>query len=140
MTNESTVDYQSQSMTGVEILVEDETGTPLHMIGVGISVLYPGANRLDEANIGVGIGNYGVTHAQDIALQVGGGLCQLGVTMFQQFTVATLPTGGIVQEGVQAYATDGLKVGETTGNGTGVPVYFSNTKWRVYSTDMQVAS
>lgn len=54
-----------------------------------------------------------------------------------QHTVATLPAGA---EGAVAYATDGLKVGETTGNGTGVPVYFSNAQWRVYSTDLQVAA
>ena len=53
------------------------------------------------------------------------------------YTVALLPAGA---EGDRAYATDGLKVGELTGAGTGVPVYFSNTKWRVFSTDAQVAS
>lgn len=54
-----------------------------------------------------------------------------------QFTVAQLPAG---YEGATAYATNGLKVGETTGNGTGVPVYYSNSEWRVYSTDGQVQS
>ncbi len=54
-----------------------------------------------------------------------------------QFTVGTLPTGA---EGQIAYATDGRKVGEGAGVGTGVPVYFSNTKWRVYSTDAEVAA
>jgi len=43
-------------------------------------------------------------------------------------------------EGAVAYATNGLKVGETTGSGTGVPVYYSNGHWRVYSTDLAVAA
>lgn len=53
------------------------------------------------------------------------------------FTVSALPTG---TEGAQAYATNGLKVGETPGNGTGVPVYFSTGSWRVFSTDAAVAA
>lgn len=54
-----------------------------------------------------------------------------------QYTVADLPTG---TSGAQAYATNGLKVGESTGNGTGVPVYYSNGAWRVWSTDAPVQS
>ena len=53
------------------------------------------------------------------------------------YTVAGLPAG---TEGMVAYATDGRKVGEGAGAGTGVPVYFSNTLWRAYSTDTQVQS
>lgn len=52
-------------------------------------------------------------------------------------TVAALPTG---VEGMVAYATNGRKVGEGVGSGTGVPVYFSNGSWRVYSTDAAVAA
>jgi hypothetical protein len=51
------------------------------------------------------------------------------------FTVAGLPAG---LEGQYAYATDGRKVGEGVGAGTGVPIYFSNTLWRVFSTDTVV--
>lgn len=54
------------------------------------------------------------------------------------YTVGTLPSSP--SEGVRAYATDGLKSGETAGNGTGVPVYYSNGSWRVYSNDTAVAS
>ena len=54
-----------------------------------------------------------------------------------QYTVALLPAGS---EGMIAYATNGRKVGEGAGLGTGVPVYFSNTHWRVYSTDAIVLS
>ncbi len=65
-----------------------------------------------------------------------------GLPTLAGFTVAALPSTsatGMV-EGAVAYATNGLKVGETTGNGTGVPVYYSNGHWRVYSTDLTVAA
>ena len=39
-----------------------------------------------------------------------------------------------------AYCTDGCKVGESSGNGTGVPVYYSQGQWRVYSTDQPVTN
>ena len=51
--------------------------------------------------------------------------------------VASLPSGVL---GQIMYASDGLKVGETTGHGTGVIVYYSNSAWRVFSTDAQVQS
>lgn len=51
------------------------------------------------------------------------------------FTVAGLPAGAT---GQYAYATNGRKVGEGAGSGTGVPVYFSTAQWRVFSTDAQV--
>jgi hypothetical protein len=62
---------------------------------------------------------------------------QLGTFRTGQFTVAALPSG---IEGLQAYATNGRKVGEGPGSGTGVPVYFSNGSWRVFSTDAAVQS
>lgn len=52
-------------------------------------------------------------------------------------TVAALPTGA---EGQMLYATDGRKVGEGAGSGTGVPVYFSSGQWRVFSTDAAVTA
>jgi hypothetical protein len=54
-----------------------------------------------------------------------------------QYTVSALPSGS---EGMKAYATNGRKVGEGAGLGTGVPVYYSNGLWRVFSTDAQVQS
>ena len=54
------------------------------------------------------------------------------------FTVAALPAA--VNNGQTAYASNGRKVGEGSGAGTGVPVYYSNGAWRVYSTDAAVAS
>lgn len=53
------------------------------------------------------------------------------------YTVSLLPTGIV---GMLAYATNGRKVGEGSGSGTGVPVYFSASHWRVFSTDAQVQS
>lgn len=53
-------------------------------------------------------------------------------------TVENLPTDA--REGEVAFATDGLKNGETTGTGTGVPVYFSGGSWRVYRDDAPVQS
>jgi hypothetical protein len=54
------------------------------------------------------------------------------------FTVATLPTNPIVSQ--FAYASNGRKVGEGVGSGTGVPVYYSNGAWRVFSTDAVVTA
>lgn len=51
------------------------------------------------------------------------------------YTVAALPAG---LAGNTAFATNGRKVGEGVGSGTGVPVYYANGKWRVYSTDQEV--
>ena len=59
-----------------------------------------------------------------------------GSLVLPQAVVASLATSGI--EGQLSYATNGRKVGEGSGSGTGVPVYFSNGAWRVYSTDAQV--
>lgn len=60
------------------------------------------------------------------------------------YTVSGLPAG---TEGDVAYATDGRKVGEGAGLGTGVPVYYSTdggsppaTGWHVFSTDALVQS
>lgn len=62
----------------------------------------------------------------------------------KHYKVANLPVTGT--EGDVAFATDGLKSFETTGNGTGVPVYFSQSNpsigpvWRVFRDDSQVQS
>jgi hypothetical protein len=53
------------------------------------------------------------------------------------YTVANLPTDA--SEGTIAFATNGRKVGQGAGAGTGVPVYFSAGAWRVFSTDSPVA-
>lgn len=43
------------------------------------------------------------------------------------YTVANLPAGG--QAGALAFATNGLKPGQATGAGTGVPVFFDGSAW-----------
>lgn len=53
-----------------------------------------------------------------------------------QYAYASLPAGAT---GRLAFCTNGLKVGETTGSGTGVPVYYSAGSWRVFATDSPVA-
>jgi hypothetical protein len=91
-----------------------------------------GISRLGAASLAVGNGTAG-----DYS-----GSLKCAVCINKGFTVALLPSTaatGMV-EGAVAYATNGLKVGETTGSGTGVPVYYSNGYWRVYSTDLAVAA
>ena len=53
------------------------------------------------------------------------------------YTVATLPAG---INGALAFASNGRKIGEATGSGTGVVVAFSNGQWRRLSDDTVVAS
>ena len=53
------------------------------------------------------------------------------------YTVALLPAG---VEGNTAYATNGRKVSEAAGHGSGVYVYYSNGAWRVLTTDQPVSS
>ncbi len=52
-------------------------------------------------------------------------------------TVALLPAG---TEGIRAFATNGRKIGEGPGSGSGVPVYYSTGAWRVISTDAAVTA
>jgi hypothetical protein len=51
------------------------------------------------------------------------------------FTFATLPGG---PNGAIAWCSNGRKVGEGAGSGTGVPVYRFSGAWRVFSTDALV--
>lgn len=53
------------------------------------------------------------------------------------FTVAGLPTGAV---GDLAFATNGLNASETTGNGTGVLVFFSGTTWKRVDTGATVGA
>lgn len=64
-------------------------------------------------------------------------LQQLVVMPLPTFTVAGLPTGGVVRV---AFATNGRKNGETAGNGTGVLVFFDGTAWRAADTGATVAA
>lgn len=60
-----------------------------------------------------------------------------GAPFVGAYSVGTLPTPSGFTFG---YATDGLKIGELTGHGTGVPVYYSNGAWRNISDDAPVNS
>ena len=53
------------------------------------------------------------------------------------YTVALLPAAPATWS--TATASDGRKVGEGPGSGTGCPVYFQSV-WRVFSSDQPVAS
>lgn len=54
------------------------------------------------------------------------------------YTVSLLPASPA--NGAVSYATNGLKIGETTGNGTGVLVYASGGSWYRASDDTIVTS
>lgn len=56
------------------------------------------------------------------------------------FTVAGLPSSPAPRSGSIAYASDGRKVGEGAGAGTGVTAYFSGGNWRRPSDDTIVAA
>jgi hypothetical protein len=58
----------------------------------------------------------------------------------KSYTYANLPLGNqTAYTGSLAYCSNGRKVGEGAGAGTGVPVYYANAAWRVFSTDVAVA-
>ena len=54
------------------------------------------------------------------------------------YAVASLPSAGF--NGAMAFASNGRKVGEASGAGTGVVVAYSNGAWRRLSDDTAVAS
>lgn len=56
----------------------------------------------------------------------------------QRYTVANLPTA--TGAGSLAFATNGLKVGDTPGAGTGVLVYADGSAWRRASDDTVVST
>ncbi|MCY1228447.1 hypothetical protein D9M72_407640 [compost metagenome] len=58
---------------------------------------------------------------------------------FATFTVATAPTSGLTNGGV-IYISDGRKVGEGAGAGTGVIAYRSGGQWRRFSDDTTVVA
>lgn len=43
-------------------------------------------------------------------------------------------------EGEEGYVTNGTKIGETSGSGTGVPVYWSSGNWRIFPKDVPFSS
>jgi len=93
-----------------------------------------------EANVWLGVGSYKMVLRDSVDALIWtvdnilgvDGVAQLGL-----YTVATLPAASDSQ---MAYATNGRKVGQTAGNGTGVPVYYSSGAWRRFSDDSVVAA
>lgn len=82
------------------------------------------------------LGSLAEQDADSVAI-TGGSAVLTSVFRPPVFTVADLPAGG---NGNVAYASNGRKVGEAAGFGTGVPVYFSGSAWRVFSTDLVVSA
>jgi hypothetical protein len=106
--------------------------------GISNTVKYPNAIVLG-ANVTAPSANsvsIGISASPEITITAG--ITTLKSLLgLQKFTVSALPTGA---EGQVCFASNGRKVGEGGGSGTGVPVYFSNSEWRVFSTDAQVQS
>lgn len=64
-------------------------------------------------------------------------------TDYGSYTVANLPTPTSMPglaAGDTAYASNGLKSGETTGNGTGCMVYRDASGWKRYDTGAAVSA
>lgn len=104
---------------------------------------FPGTNHtkiwfggtMTASKLSFAIGNF--TQREVASLNEAGHFLTTGPITAQKAVVASLPTGS---EGMTAYATNGRKQGEGSGAGTGVPVYFSATKWRRYSDDTEVVA
>lgn len=95
-----------------------------------------------------GTTNYGSTKIYDgktgVAVTVDGSgttfnkaVAFSSTALLKSYTFATLPSG---LEGMVAFCSDGRKVGEGAGVGTGVPVYYSESAWKVFSTDATVTT
>lgn len=85
-----------------------------------------------------GIAGNPITFTQVMTLTLSGRLETIGPMKPGTYTVAALPA--MPPDGSMAYASNGRKVGEGVGAGTGVPVYYSGGAWRVFSTDAAVQS
>ncbi|UHC16075.1 hypothetical protein LRS73_26950 [Methylobacterium currus] len=72
-----------------------------------------------------------------LSLAVYGPVAVSGPLSVGVYTVATLPTG---TSGTVLYVSNGRKVGEGAGAGTGVVAYYSNGNWRRLSDDSAIAA
>lgn len=101
-----------------------------------------------RADVVIATGSGGTYDAAVEAMRItSGGALQMGgantvvtaARLFQlrSYTVATLPAVG---DALLAYASDGRKVGEGAGAGTGVPVYRDGGTWFRYGDDTAVAA
>lgn len=114
-------------------IVQNQTSGPGSRVGSGFSLVFGTANSpsgrvaIIEAN------------AQEYAILYCDGFNVDRVTAdpeWQNFYVSTLPSNP--RPGSVAFCLDGRKTFEGAGQGTGVPVYFSASRWRVFSTDAPV--
>jgi hypothetical protein len=120
-------------------ITQISTGIYMHDYIVSRNVWnYISATGLFDVGCTLGIGgsaDTGISRVSPNVLQIGittgtpDASGQLGVAIVRNtgFTVANLPAtaGAGKVEGATAYATNGLKPTETTGNGTGIPVFYS---------------
>jgi hypothetical protein len=79
--------------------------------------------RIETARITDAINTLIVDINAALASITAGGTPDIG-----SYTVADLPVSAVV--GTRAYASNGRKIGEGAGDGTGVPVYYSDGTWR----------
>jgi len=128
---------------GGSIEFEDINDNNLNLTDLGIFLEDLNSNVIDMNGTG------GPSGTPQISLIVAGIKILSLVGPYAQFLVPEIPLSGTVAtiqaltspvEGMIAYATNGRKVGEGAGSGTGVPTYYSNGHWRVFSTDGNLAS
>jgi hypothetical protein len=123
--------------TGLVITVQDVAGVGVKILTVEQATglrrvrFYDATETPAVEWLGTGTGLFSVGPAAN-PWSVSG---DLGLPVPPTFTVALLPAG---VEGAQAYVSNGRKVGEGLGAGTGVPVYFSGGIWLVFATDTVV--
>jgi hypothetical protein len=70
-------------------------------------------------------------------LQVNGGGSFMAPIIMAQYNVSALPS---TAAGSIAYAANGLKDSESTGNGTGIPVWYDGSSWRTFYDNTVAAS
>ena len=86
------------------------------------------------------IGDSAIGVGDNTAVVGGASLTLLATPGAIQSVGKTVATLGTAPEGSIRYATNGCKVGEAPGAGTGVPVYYSNGQWRTFSNDATVTA
>ena len=107
----------------------DGNGNPLALSLQAGSVT--AACLLPNGNVGIGTTNPGAL------LDVAGSAAIGGTLKLGTYIVSTLPAGVF---GSVVHVSNGRKVGEGSGSGTGVVAYYSNGNWRRLSDDSPVAA
>jgi hypothetical protein len=115
--------------------VEVKVGEPRVISGVTQADL-DADTQLKQLVLDGKIGVSMVWTATDAALATQGGF---GGNKLPRFASTALPSGAAASDGMIAFCTNGRKVGEGGGAGTGVPVYYDGAAWRSFVTDAAVA-